>query len=199
MFQNILRNFDILFCLTWYFALVLCAFHSGRFAVLVDVWLLRAIIDICVPGRSSSVVAAILCLYHFIIVRNLCIWLITWKMTVYLDWRDRGLLSHRQATWSCCWSVWTWASTDERVKVPLSSSRGRGVIIACRISTGSLCCCAGVDLSSLRTEIDGSLSGVGGTDLFCRFLLRASFSAKAVCSAPAIASLTASNRLSSAS
>jgi hypothetical protein len=82
--------------------------------------------------------------------------------------------------------------------VPLSSSRGRGVIIACRISTGSLCCCAGVDLSSLRTEIDGSLSG-GGTDLFCRFLLRASFSAKAVCSAPAIASLTASNRLSSAS
>lgn len=134
------------------------------------------------------------------------------RVNIDLDWRDRGLLvSQRQATWSCCWSVWTWASTDERVNVPLSSCWGRGVeMIACRNSTtvGSLCVsgkcwCAGVDLSSLRTETDaaGSLSDAGWTTAarFCRFLLRASFSAKAFCWAPAIASLTASNRRSSAS
>lgn len=88
-----------------------------------------------------------------------------------------------------------------------SCSGERGVRMACRSSIGSFCGCADVDLSSLltvevnddlSTAVGGSLSA-GGIERFCRFLLRACFSAKAFCWAPAMASFTASKRRSSAS
>ena len=122
---------------------------------------------------------------------------------------DRVLLSHRQTICNtcccCCWSVCTSASTNAERECSLCPGPG---VITCRDSTCCCCCCscsicAGVvDLPSAAVVKDigsSSVQHIAGTDRLCRAFLRAIFSARAFCVAPAMACLTASKRRSSAS